>query len=139
MRSLKLKRIWEGTIFLAGVLLGAAVVGWLLGVVIGSMPPLWALLLGSLGCAIILYATHGIKRDLLRIRCELTGHWAPQFTKKYDQVGCCPRCGDIIATKAIESDGPGMEYGENTLFQRIECLEQAILRIEAKLGIEEPI
>ncbi len=137
MRPLNLQTIWKSTVFFLGAIVGAAIVGSSLGVAIYSGPPLWALLLALLGCGIILYATHGIKRDLVRMRCELTGHW-PAVFKKYDERGCCPRCGDIVATRPVESDGPGMQLGEDTLFQRIEWLEQAILRIEEKLGSDVP-
>ena len=70
------------------------------------------------------------KRELARIQCELTGHWHAEFKKKYDDKAHCPRCKDPIRVKATESDGPGLQYGEDTLHQRL-------VRLEAALGIEQ--
>jgi hypothetical protein len=107
----------------AGVALGLLLV-WI------SQPPTWGLLATLTICIAVFYAVHIIKRDLARIKCELSGHWHAEFKKKYDDAARCPRCEDIIRTRAPGNDGPGMQVGEDTLHQRI-C------RLEAVLGAEE--
>ena len=57
-------------------LVGLAVIGVLAGIL---QTPTWALVSTFAICAAVFYATNGIKRDLARIQCELTGHWAVKF------------------------------------------------------------
>jgi hypothetical protein len=71
-----------------------------------------------------------IRRDLARLQCELTGHWAAEFKRKYQEEARCPRCGEIVRVRPIESEGDGMQSGEDTIHQRLSHIEEA-------LGIEK--
>lgn len=77
-------------------------------------------------CAIVLKVGSDIKRDLARIECQLTGHGYAEFKKRYDDEARCPRCKEVILTKAPESAGPGMQLDEDTLHQRVCRLEKAL-------------
>jgi hypothetical protein len=105
-----------------GISVGAGLTWWLIAI---FEPPAWALLSTFATCAVVLHAAHGIKRDLARIQCELSGHGYVEF-KKYQERAYCPRCKDVIATRPIESEGPGMQSGEDTLHQRISRLEEVL-------------
>lgn len=116
---------------LVGLMVGGGLVGALVEF---YRMPAWAMLstlaICVVICAAVFYATNGMKRDLARIQCQLTGHWHAEFKKKYDDEAHCPRCKDLIRTKPPESDGPGMQVGEDTLHQRV-------VRLEAALGVKE--
>jgi len=106
---------------------------WLIGALEFHTPE-WAIW-SSLGIlAAIFFEMHNIKGKLTQIlhqiMCELNGHGAPEFKRKYDDTAYCPRCKDAIASRAPESNGPGRQLCEDTLHQRI-C------RLEAALGVEE--
>ncbi len=80
---------------------------------------------------VVLYQLDRLKRDVAWVHCQLDGHWPPKFPK-IGESGLCGRCGKEIATRPIEQteDAVGMPLGEDTIFQRV-------LKIEAKLGIDE--
>src|SRR5947209_5241769 len=99
-----------------GIAIGSAVVGFL---VAAYNPPTWALLSTLIICAVTIYGQRQIQRDLARIKCQVTGHGWAEFKHKYDEEAYCPRCKDLIRTKAPESEGPGMQSGEDTLHRRI--------------------
>ena len=71
-------------------------------------------------------AVRRIKRDFARVKCERTGHWAAEFKGKYQEKACCPRCGDVVKLRPIESDGEGMPVGADTVQQRLANLEKAL-------------
>lgn len=128
MKTLKfLDTVFEAVAKAIGVTIVAGLVWRLLT---ASQPPASTLLSITAICAVMFYATNAIKRELARIQCELTGHWHAEFKKKYDDEAHCPRCKELIRTKAPESDGPGMQFGEDTLHQRL-------ARLEVALGVKE--
>ncbi len=115
-----------GLATMLGIFVGAGLAGLLID---ATQPPTWALLSTLAICAAVFYATHGIKRDLARIQCELTGHGGVEFKKKYQDVANCPRCKDAIASRAPGSDTI-MQLCDDTLHQRLS-------RLEAALNVEE--
>jgi len=126
MKAVKFSEILTG-IALGFVLLGIAVGVALAWELVGaSQAPAWAILSTLTICVAVFHATNGIKRDLARIQCELTGHWHAEFKKKHDDKAHCQRCKDVIRTRAPESDGPGMQFGKDTLHQRVSRLEAAL-------------
>lgn len=110
-----------------------ALSGWFL-IAIRFHTPEWATWMAIAIVSAVLYEIHemksALKREIARIQCELSGHCGTEFEKKTDDTAYCLRCKDPVRTRAPGSNGPGMQYGEDTLHQRI-C------RVERALGLED--
>jgi len=87
-----------------------------------------SILLGLTACIGLLRSQWQLRREIRRLRCELSGHSEPMF-KRFATDGYCLQCKNVIAIRAPESSGQGLQRAGDTLHQRIARLEAA-LRIE---------
>lgn len=99
----------------------------------------WTPLVALVGSLLALYVAQQVRklrRENARLLCQLSGHGYAEFKGDYATEARCPRCQEVIRGKAPESTGDGLQSCEDTVHQRLNVLEQHVIRIGTAVGIQ---